>query len=230
MKRNLYKVIIIGLIVIIAAGAIYWLIDHFIKKKGGPKLLEPSAPAIAELLIDPLDPQSTDFIRVEPVFKDSWILKEAIFKYLWVVNGDEIRDNNDTLLDKKFYKKGDSVYCVVVVMKGEYKSDPIKSKEVKVRNSAPILNCPAIQPFNVPGEFEYRVVAEDPDGDSMTYRLLSPLNLGIVLNSETGVIKWYITNGAPPYVTIIFEAIDSEGVGAKGSIELNTSSGKEITQ
>ncbi len=148
-------------------------------------------PEITKVEIDPPAPTSSDFIRALPEL--NYGLPQYItFHYQWFVNDQPVSNGNKKLLDKKHYKKGDTVYCRVIATRGKLKSKVVVSREIKIANSPPIINYSEVGSFNIPGEFRFTINATDPDGDLLTYRLLAPLNRGIVIDPGTGVIEWYI--------------------------------------
>ena len=162
------------------------------KKEEGMRKDRPSIhPEITKVEIDPEAPTSSDFIRALPKLKYGQP-RYVTFFYLWFVNGESVPDCNKKLLDKKYYKKGDTVYCRVRAERGKLKSKEVKSRKIKIGNSPPIINYSEIGRFEVPGEFRYTIDATDPDGDNLTYRLLEPLDRGIVIDAGTGIIQWYI--------------------------------------
>lgn len=162
------------------------------KKEERARKVRPSIhPEITKVEIDPAAPTSSDFIRALPVLKYGKP-QYVTFFYLWFVNGEPVPDCNKKMLDKKYYKKGDTIYCRVKATRGKLKSTEVKTREIKIGNSPPIINYSEIGSFKVPGEFRYTINATDPDGDNLTYRLLEPLDRGIVIDPGTGIIQWYI--------------------------------------
>jgi len=156
-------------------------------------------PVITEVNIDPEEPTATDSIRVLPVLKDRR-MRHVKFQYQWFVNGDEVPGENKNRLDKKYYKKGDTVFCRVKGVRGNrYVSGEVKSSEVNIKNSLPIVNLSMVGSFNVPGRFRYTIDASDPDDDTLTYRLVEPLNLGIDIDPETGEVVWDIEERPKEY-------------------------------
>lgn len=148
-------------------------------------------PEITKVEIDPPAPTSSNFIRALPEIKYG-LPQYITFNYQWFVNDQPVSNGNKKLLEKKYFKKGDNVYCRVIATRGKLKSKVVLSREIKIANSPPIINYSEVGSFNVPGEFRYTINATDPDGDLLTYRLLAPLNRGIVIDPGTGVIEWYI--------------------------------------
>lgn len=148
-------------------------------------------PEITKIEIDPEAPTSSDFIRALPKLKYGKP-QYVTFFYSWFVNEEPVPDCNKRLLDRKYYKKGDTIYCRVKATRGKLKSKEITSRKIKIANSPPIVNYSRIGRFEIPGDFRYTIRARDPDGDRLTYRLLKPLDRGIVIDTGTGIIQWYI--------------------------------------
>jgi hypothetical protein len=198
MKRNTIIAIIVIILAIILVIIFSWSKDSnkasrgriFIKEK--PPL--PVKPVITKVELVPAEPSSLDFIQAKPVLKDRDMLFVK-YSYQWYVNDNPI-GGSDTVLDRKYFKKGDDVYCRIKAVRGKIEGEPVDSDEVTIRNSPPMANLLPIPDFDVPGEFSYTINADDPDGDSLTYRLLEPLDRGIIIDKKTGLIRWYIT-GAP---------------------------------
>lgn len=198
-KRNIIIIVSgIILVMLILAAIFFWPKnrDKVIKIAGGEIVVKerpplPVKPVIAKVELDPLAPSSLDFIQAQPVLKypDMMFVK---YSYQWYVNGDAVRDGKTNVLDRQYFKKGDAVYCRIKAVRGKIEAEPIDSDEINIGNSPPILNLLPVPSFDVPGEFRYTINAEDHDGDPLSYRLLAPLDRGVVIDRQTGLIKWYI--------------------------------------
>lgn len=149
-------------------------------------------PELVNVKMNPEKPSTLDNLRGVPVLKDR---KMRGVQYLvdWYVNGDQVPKENRLLLPNKYFKKGDKVRCEVIAKRGNYQSRPMESDQIRIQNAAPVINLAEIQPFEVPGTFVYTIVAEDPDGDDITFKLVQPLDLGIQLDPDSGQITWEIT-------------------------------------
>jgi len=152
---------------------------------------------ISKVEIEPSEPTSTDDIRAIPIFKDTSV-QFVTFHYRWYVNDKAVDDVDSNILDKKYFKKDDTVYCVVKAVRGPLESEEKISGRMDVRNSPPVFNL--IQPnnFEVPGRFLYTITAYDPDGDSLSYRLIEPADYGIYLDKSTGEVTWDIRSDQVP--------------------------------
>ncbi len=112
------------------------------------------------------------------------------FKYKWSVNGNEIADDSPILTGDHF-KRGDKVALTVIPYDREGTGAPFASQNIVIPNGAPrILSSP---PHDISGgTYTYRVVADDPDGDPISFSLESAPD-GMTIDSRTGEIKWPIT-------------------------------------
>jgi hypothetical protein len=212
---------------------------------------------IKEILIEPENPNSSSVVRAIPSLVKWRPYLKIKFNYQWYVNGIEVPDLNGQYLPKNNYKKGDKVYCLIrATSNKEIESEVKKSKTIEILNSPPILNYSAIGQFEVPGDFYYKINAEDPDGDSLEYSLISPTDRRIFINRNTGEIDWniealpkdpekiiYSSDDIIPgnestwneaalgdkHVMILVQVKDSDGASSIASIRLNLTKGKEVT-
>lgn len=269
--------VIAAIIAVVILIAIVFTTSTKDEKKTGVEKVEkpaplPVKPEIAKVEIDPPAPTSSDFVRAIPVLTHPK-MQFVKYTYRWFVNNEAVVDGDKKLLDKKQYKKGDSVYCLVKAVRGRYQSEEVESEKIVIGNSPPIINLSPVSAFEIPGEFKYQINAMDPDGDALTYTLMEPQNREIYLDSETGSISWNITEqmreefedrveptstggseeeeGAPapstkeneesttpakieekptPYVKIIFQVTDADGLSTTAAIMVNLLKGREIAE
>lgn len=146
-------------------------------------------PVIAKVEFEPPEPTSSDNIQANTTLEDPR-MKPVKFQYQWFVNGDILPDIKNRHLEKQYYKKGDKVYCRVRAKRGIYESKVMKSKEIKIKNSIPLITLVPWDDVQLGDHFHYTIQAKDPDNDPLTYRLVSPLDLGIKLDPYTGEIRW----------------------------------------
>lgn len=216
---------IIGIIIVLVLLGVFFTgnkdkqkkinIDITAKAKEKPPL--PTKPEMTDVQLEPNKPTSMDFIHALPILKYA-DMKYVNYSYQWFVNGDVVSDVDvkENVLDRKYFKKGDNIYCRVKAVRGKVEAGPIESDSVKIGNAPPILNFITVKPFDVPGEFRYNIKATDPDGDPLTYRLLAPLDQGITIDEKTGLIKWYISE-APVSESLDQSAYIPENEGASAA-------------
>jgi hypothetical protein len=198
-KNNIFKVVVIGIVVLLLS------LTFFCSKKKEetgryqvrPRETMSPEPAIAKVEFQPAQPTSYDDVKAIAVLKNTG-MTYVTFRYQWFVNGEIIRGKETPLLGKKHYKKGDRVYCRVQALRGMYESRIVKSRETRIKNTPPIIKYVHPGFVKIPGRFRYTINARDHDGDSLTYRLVSPPVPGIQLNPETGEIVWDIPDIPKP--------------------------------
>jgi len=211
-KNIIYKVFVLGILVVLIT-----VTFSCSKKKEEtdqyqlkPRKTKSQEPVITKVELEPQQPISSDNIKAVPVLKDP-TLTYVTYRYQWFVNGEIVQEKENPLLTKKYYKKGDSVYCRVQAIRGTYESKIERSRETRIKNSPPLIQF--VQPgfVNIPGRFHYTIKASDYDGDSLTYRLVSPLDLGIQLNPGTGEMVWNIPAVPKPKPVPVVKTGSSEG-------------------
>lgn len=96
---------------------------------------------------------------------------------------------------------------------------------LRVRSAPPEIEAVPVQEFTAPGLFRYQIRAKDSDENELTYKLLSPLDAGILLNSKTGLLQWPISPEAlsryGQRLEIQFEVDDPDGNRVSGTLTLN---------
>jgi len=189
-KNIIHIIVVIGIVVLIA------VIFFFTGKKEKtdryqmkPRKTQTLEPVIDKVEFEPPEPTSADNLQANTVLEDP-TMKYVKFQYQWFVNGEIIDGIESPYLEQKHYKRGDIVYCRVKATQGIYESKIVKSKEVKIKNGLPIITQVPWDNVKLGDRFHYIINARDPDGDPLTYRLVSPLDLGIKLDPNTGDIRW----------------------------------------
>ena len=137
---------------------------------------------------------------------------EVSFRYEWAINGEELSMEDGPVLKGDRFEQGDRVTITVTPFDEEGAG--------KVYNTIPLLipNAPPIFISNPPLEFKdnfytYHAKAEDADGGLVAYSL-SEAPDGMVIDAETGEIKWDITQNAEGEHTV--EIIAEDDFGGEG--------------
>jgi len=156
---------------------------------------------------------------------------DVAFNFQWFVEGREIVDAGTDRLDRTRYKKGSWVYCRVQAVSGSRQSEWFKSDLVRVLNSLPTLQLEPVVDFSVPGDIQYQAAATDPDGDDLTFEVLSPLDQGIAMDPRTGVLSWRLTEelvkNLGESIEVQIAVSDGEGEKVTGTISLQFTSTKK---
>ena len=141
-------------------------------------------------------------------------------KYEWLVNGKVVPGINSKLLDKKYFKKKDSIRCILSILQGNKTLKKIKTKKIQIANSPPKIVEKPLPKLRVPGMMLYQIETSDPDGDELEYKLVIPLDLGIDLDVKTGLISWNINDNTLSQIEA--RRIADQGTSASTSSEKNT--------
>jgi len=135
---------------------------------------------------------------------------EVNFRYQWIVNEEEGAWEDSPVLKGDRFKKGDAVSVRVIPYD--------KEDDGKIYNTKPLIipNGPPKFTSSPPLEFKgftytYDAVAEDPDGDVVTYSVASAPK-GMTIDRDTGNIVWQFTKMDEGSHTIEVIAQDSEGL------------------
>jgi hypothetical protein len=132
---------------------------------------------------------------------------EVKFHYKWSINGKELPGDTPVLKGDRF-KRGDIVMLTVLPYDLEGEGEPFNSKKINIPDAPPrIVSNP---PQNIRGNvYTYEVVAEDPDGDPVTFSLDSAPP-GMTIDSKTGIITWQIGNTPAGSYNVELVVLDPE--------------------
>jgi len=143
---------------------------------------------LSKVVIEPAAPTVVSGVRALVLFHQE-PRKTVPLMCQWFINGNRVDEIDKTVLPTERYRRGNRIHCRVRPRTG---GKWLKSAVVTVVNAPPRFRPKPVTPFDIPGEFFHQVFADDPDGDPVTYRLVSPLDRGIDLDPDTGIIRWNI--------------------------------------
>ena len=131
------------------------------------------------------------------------------YLYKWEKNGIVLSGEDTAILQSNRLKKGDSVTVTVTPNDVETLGKPKKSDVITIANSLPVIV--SFPPTHLSGNiYTYQVKTEDPDNDPIIF-VLKTAPKGMVINKETGLIKWEVSKGDRGHHLIEIEATDPEG-------------------
>jgi hypothetical protein len=172
-----------------------------------------SPPTLGEVKLDRMNPVTGGTVHAIVASNDMDGDKLS-FVYQWYADDKEVPGNGD-VLSLNGIRKGSWIH-VRVEARDEDRPGPWKfSPKYQVVNSLPVVK--SALPPTIPSDrkFVYRIVAEDPDGDTLTYRLVkSPP--GVVLNGPA--LEWQIPQ---EYIGKNVEIVVNISDGAGGTTQLN---------
>jgi hypothetical protein len=133
------------------------------------------------------------------------------FSCKWSVNNKEIQGDQPTLKGDLF-KRGDQVRLTVIPSDNDGEGVPFVSQPIVIPNAAPrFVSKP---PAEFKSEtYQYDAIAEDPDGDALTYSITSAPR-GMTIDSKSGTITWKIEKDQAGDHPIEVVAQDPEGLKA----------------
>lgn len=116
-------------------------------------------------------------------------------RYQWYVNNEADPFLNGNTLPADRYERGDTVRFTIVASDGTTDSKLYQSETLKVSNAPPRIESTPPQKFEAL-EYSYQVKANDPDGDSLIWRL-DKAPQGMTINPASGLINWPLTGVKP---------------------------------
>lgn len=190
-------------------------------------LAEESGPfAVKEVRLVPETPTCSTPITAEPVYSGS-LPEGTDFQYEWVVNNAKVPGTTGPVLAPEAFKKKAWVSCRVTLSGPGGADAEVRSQYVRIANSRPELTLPATEPFQAPGRLELQFRASDADNDPVSFKLVSPLDQGIVLDEKSGALTWEITaeivKSLTGTVEIIVAALDGDGGEDRRSLTFSVS-------
>jgi hypothetical protein len=191
--------------------------------KSEPVVILNTPPVMRSFTIDPSPAYSKDDLTaaLDVLDADDDYIRIA---YQWKKNNQALPGETDATLAKTLFTKGDTIRCEVHISDDESEEVVFHSSEIDILNSAPLITS-QLSGMNTEGYlFEYTVVVEDLDGDSLELSLASEPE-GMTIDSSTGMVRWEVREdqrkGSYEFKVI---ATDPEGAQAIQPITLTLSS------
>jgi len=147
---------------------------------------------ITAVRLSPEAPTVLDDITAAAELDDP-ALENVNFQYEWYANGHELADVWGDKVEKGKLKRGSWVYCRMKAVLEDAESEWARSDLIQVLNTPPTLQLGPVGEISVPGEFQYRAAASDPDEDDLTFELPSPPDPGIAIDPKSGLLTWSLT-------------------------------------
>ena len=145
-------------------------------------------------------------ISVAPVARDP-DGDPVSFSCIWKVNDREA--SREPLLKGDLFKRGDRISLQVTPADNEGPGTPFTSREMIVPNAPPgFMTTP---PVEFKGDsYTYEARASDPDGDTVSYSLVSGPP-GMTVDGRTGTVNWPLNAAANGTHTVEIKAQDTGG-------------------
>lgn len=170
-------------------------------------------PAVEWVAIGPAPPTSTAELKAVASGKD--LDGDPIsFTYEWIVNGEAVVGPEGPSLPSGYFRRGDEVQVAAIPFDGTDWGLPNTSIQVTIQNSPPMIVSKPPAQLEEGSTYHYEVKAEDRDGDTLSYSLQGKPPEGMVIDSQTGVVKWQVVIPAEP-VTYEYEVVVVDPQGGK---------------
>lgn len=157
--------------------------------------MTPETPEAGERVVAQIDVRDPDDDRV-------------FLRYRWYRNAGLVKEGDEPFLDTAGFAGG-TIVLEVVAKDLSMAADPVRSNPISVRNSPPkIVSMPPTA--GQLERYEYRVKAEDRDGDTVTYQLEKGPP-GMTIESGTGLLLWSIPADQRGTVPVRITASDGQG-------------------
>ncbi len=144
------------------------------------------------------------------------------FGYQWKLNGDDIPDATDEILEwDENLKKGSTISVGVIPFDGKDEGVWKAEGSFTIPNSPPIITSEP-SPRIEDGKLTYALKAEDPDGDPIEYTLKNAPR-GMTIEPATGLISWEFGEADIGEHTVEIIVTDSEGARTSQMLTLNIS-------
>lgn len=169
-----------------------------------------SSPTVTSIPFSPEHVYAGVDITVAPVGSDPDA--DAVgFRCHWAINDQEVPEDTPVLKGALF-KRGDKINLIVIPYDQDGEGKPLVSQNMIIPNGPPriISNPPEFHGST----YAYHVVAEDPDGDPLTYSLASAPP-GMSVDARTGMISWSINEKSAG--TYVVEVIAQDPGGLRAS-------------
>jgi hypothetical protein len=124
--------------------------------------------------------------------------------FLWTINGKSAGEGKSL----SCFRRGDRVSVRITPFDGK-KAGQSRTLETEIKNTTPRI-VSLTEAGAGESRLSFKAVAEDRDGDPITFSLLSPLP-GMTIDPQSGVIEWSSEAAGKEDVTITVKVIDGQG-------------------
>lgn len=178
-------------------------------------------PDIKGLLVKPDAPRLGDAIYLDVTGVDA-DADPIHYRYRWFRNDSEVADGEEDSLATAQFTRGDLIFVEVTPFDETAKGKARVSEPVMIVNSPPVIK--SVPPAKIErGQFVYDVLAEDRDGDTLTYAL-EAAPAGMTIDQKTGRIEWPVSAKTTGPIRVRVTATDPQDAHAYQEFDLTFSS------
>lgn len=180
--------------------------------------IQDSKPVVTELSVTP-DPMLKGALTAAAVTSDP-DGDDVVLAYQWTRNGQVIEDQTSQTLSGALIAKGDVIAVRVTPSDGQFDGTARTARAAPVGNRPPHITSSPPHDLGAGALYVYRVTAEDPDGDPVSYALVTAPD-GMTIDPSGGEIRWAVTSKDIGVHTIEVGATDSQGAKMNQRFDLN---------
>lgn len=183
-------------------------------KGEGPSLFSPVVqignhpPIVTSIVLLPTEPKIGETINAKVEGRDEE--GDTIFyDYQWEINGEPVEGVAGNLLYGKLIHSADQIRVLITPSDSFTMGTPTASRLIAVINQPPeIISSPTSEIEE--NQYRYQVVARDPDGDAIEYRLDGGPP-GMAVDTVSGLLVWKVEALSQEIVPVTIQAIDKKG-------------------
>jgi len=143
---------------------------------------------------------------------------EVRFQYRWSINGNELPEDTAVLSGERF-RRSDRITLAVTPFDADGPGLPYTTRPIVIPNGPPRFTSSPVLDFQSE-TYEYQAVAVDPDGDPLTYILVSgPVAMSV--DPVNGTVRLQIRKEHAGAHTVGLEVQDPAGMKASQTFTLN---------
>jgi hypothetical protein len=180
-----------------------------------------AAVARAKLQLEAVD--NKDILKViieKTVGADS---REINYKYEWSINGQLAGSGNDNISG---FKRGDKIAVKITPFDGERPGKP-RTLSVEVQNATPKVS-EGKEPMYDGKTFTMQINAIDPDGDALSYDLLSGPE-GMTIDKKSGTVNWPVKDDSSGDYPVKVKISDGHGGETTYQLTVTIPKGSPLT-
>ena len=167
-------------------------------------------PSVVDISATPDEVFAGSPVTVSPVGEDV-DGDDVDFNYQWLVNGNADDFLNEATLPGNVFSQGDTIQELMTPTDGTDEGEVYQSFPMTITNAPPVFTSVPPQSFEA-YEYTYQVEVSDPDDTAFTFTLNDP-PAGMTI-SESGFLRWALTEAEPGDHTISITVTDADGDSA----------------
>lgn len=149
---------------------------------------------------------------------------EVSYSYRWSINGEPVTGVSDATLPGTYVHTGDEIALDVIPTDDLDQGEVFNGAIFTVPNAPPQITSKPPTAFKSL-LYQYQVLANDPDGDELSYRL-DEGPPGMILDPQAHQLSWPLDNVAPGTYTVSVVVEDSHGLQAQQKYTITLSAGE----